>query len=473
VVEQRVAIVLRRGRQPVGGQAVQRGVLAEVLHPAVESVVDGLLQEVAVERRGLRVREIDLGDRVPAGAHVVVDVRGPVQVLGEDSCGRGGRPRRVVLPADHRVEVGGRRVPGVVVGGGERPLAVGTADVSPAGQVVRVGLPDGGRGVGRLQLRDGAGIGLVGVGLEPGSEHGRGDEGRLASQRRRQPPDDVDGARAGEHLQAQRGAGGLDAPDVLGLAAEVVHARLVVADEHPVPRRRHEPRHGKVGGVEPRVIAVLRQESRDGHVVLLRVRAFSDVALHIVATLVDGIGPFAEAEEALVLAHREPRPGGGDPGRGRDRGGDAQRAVRSRHDPHRKAATGGVVGGDRGRERGAPPGHRGHPGGVPPHPVGVEAQAAAGVVARPRGLGQHGTAAAVPDHEVPRPAIDGDAQRPGGHRRRLRGRGHRRRRYDQRNTPRRPAPLPDHASPLSPDEGAILEGTGTFPQRSTTRGPAC
>ncbi len=302
VVADDVAVVKGAAGAGVGGDRGVGGVLAEVLHPAVIAVTLGDLQD-AVEHPAARRRgEVDLRHDEVRRGRVVVDQRRPVRVLRERRRLKRCRIDRVAQ-AHHGVHVGGDGDTGGVQGA-RASLLVGR-DLSPAGQVVGVGLRHRDRDpVGALHGQLGGGVEIADR-LPPGSQDERRPGGVLPSDRGGHAAQRVGRRRAGEDPQVQVRGGHLGAPAVGMIRGGERESGLgLVVEEYPAATGRQHPGHREVRGVGPQIPSRRRHVGLNGRL-LGRVRPVEHTVEHVVAALVDRVRTLASAEEAIRGRRRE------------------------------------------------------------------------------------------------------------------------------------------------------------------------
>ena len=123
VVEHRVAVVHLQPALAVVEDGVGGRVLAEVLHPAVVAVADGLVEQPAEQVAPAGVGEVHLRDDLVGRERVCKEVGVALWVLHQQALAGGVVVDRLVVRADVRVEVGGDLVAQAVVARGVAALA--------------------------------------------------------------------------------------------------------------------------------------------------------------------------------------------------------------------------------------------------------------------------------------------------------------------------------------------------------------
>ncbi len=316
VVLARVGVVEGGARDPPGADRVQRRVLAEVLHPAVIAVLDRLAGHRGEGLPAGRAAKVELGDVERGGGRVVEKVGLARAVLDQPAAGGRRFEDGVIAGADHRVEVGGDGQAPPVHGSGSLPLAVSSADLRPARQVMGVGLCHRERGVRLLQPIDQLALLLGGPGrLHPRPEQPRRRGRGLAPGVAGEAPQRVGGGRTGEEPQLEVGrrryrgrligrcSGHLDAPGTGPIEVEVGGSRARGQDA--VAGAREQPRDRVVGRVRTRAEPPLRDHRLHQRILARLVGAVGDVALDLLPALVDRVGSLAEAEIALIRPRLE------------------------------------------------------------------------------------------------------------------------------------------------------------------------
>ena len=105
VIVGRIAVVRGGGVAPVLRAGIERRVLAEVLHPAVVTVVDGQREQRRVCTPSCGRAEVELADVEEPRREVLIHVRKPVRGHRERAGASRVVERRLVGAADHRIEV--------------------------------------------------------------------------------------------------------------------------------------------------------------------------------------------------------------------------------------------------------------------------------------------------------------------------------------------------------------------------------
>jgi hypothetical protein len=137
VVVARVAVVEGSAGHAVRRYGIERGVLAKIFHPALVAVFQGFVGQRAIRIDAALRTEIELTHCERARRLVVVDVGVATRFFEQGAMTLGDVEFRLVIHADHRVEIRVHRCTRRVARGSEFALRIFIAALCAARQVVR------------------------------------------------------------------------------------------------------------------------------------------------------------------------------------------------------------------------------------------------------------------------------------------------------------------------------------------------